>query len=78
MFSFIVGGGKSDFRKNWRRQNKLFSFFWKEDSKDVNGKNNFQTYLISIWFERVFIRSHPIPVIQVFIRSHPILVIQYL
>ena len=25
MFGFIVGGGKSDFHENWRRQNRLFS-----------------------------------------------------
>ena len=24
MFGFIVGGGKSDFHENWRRQNRLF------------------------------------------------------
>ena len=46
MSGFIVGGGKSDFRKNWRRYNRLFPF--KPDGADV--KKNTQRYSTSETF----------------------------
>ena len=50
MSGFIVGGGKSDFHKNWRRYNRLFPF--KPDGADVKKKTHRDIVPLKLLTER--------------------------